>query len=90
MELDFYDIAKKRGYKTELERDDDLEKTLKHILSNIRKVCQTPEYNIQSTDIAYVFEHIRTSLIYIFTLNFSLNLILTHNNNIYKINLFKL
>ncbi len=68
MELDFYDIAKKRGYKTELERDDDLEKTLKHILSNIRKVCQTPEYNIQSTDIAYVFEHIRTSLIYIFTL----------------------
>lgn len=68
MEVDFYHLAKIKNFKNEDDRHRELQKTLKYVLSNIRKICRTNEYNVAIIDIAYLFEHIRNSLVYVFSL----------------------
>ncbi len=59
----FWQIAEDKNYLSEEQKKTDLHKTLKTVLSKLRNICKTEEYNSQTVCIGYLFEHIRPSLI---------------------------
>lgn len=65
--MSIYKIAHDKYYKTEQEREKDLNTTLKTTISSLRTICKTNEYNTHSTSMGYLFEHIRKHAIILFT-----------------------
>lgn len=57
----FWDIAKDK-YQDSQERQKNLKVTLKRMVSNLRRVCNTSEYNKFTIPMGYLFEHIKPSL----------------------------
>lgn len=64
----FWQIAEDKNYLDSTEKEKDLQKTLKYTLSNLRKICKTKEYDVNSVCIGYLFEYIKSDLIELISL----------------------
>lgn len=65
--MSVYQVAKDKYYESEQDRHKDLNTTLKTMVSSLRNICKTKEYNPMTTSMGYLFEHIKPQLINLFS-----------------------